>query len=116
MAWHVDIVQNEWTAGRQLVVGRFSPDGHGHLSFHGEAAREARLRELLQVPADLVVPASFEEAQESLAPVIARLQGSFSFASGPHDDAACPFESGGALKAVPIPQQAKDPSVTAEPA
>lgn len=116
MAWHLDVVQNEWTAGKQLVVGRFSPDDEGHLLFDGNVAEEARLRELLQVPAELVFPADLGEALEALAPVVARLQGSFSFASGPHDEAACPFEGAGALKAVPIPQQAKDPSPTAEPA
>lgn len=103
MAFHVDVVKNDWLAGLQYPLATITLDSHGALSVNGR--HPDRWKDLLDELADN------EDPTQALAQLHARLSGSHLFATELHDDAVCPFhgppvylqgeEASGSASAVP---------------
>jgi hypothetical protein len=88
MTVHVDLVQNEWLAGKQTRLARFAVvDGRPVVdNFAGVVQSE--LDYLLTGPDPAEDPAGFLEGLQY------RCCGTYVFATAPHDDDACVFGGG----------------------
>lgn len=92
MSQHVDVVWNEWAAGRQSVVARVTLQG-GKVSVESpdpKTWREVVLRPLRDPKSGAVITADGEPDQ-FVAALAEQLHGSHLFATEPHDEQTCPF-------------------------
>lgn len=81
MAWHVDLIENRWSAGYQERVGR-AYDVDGHLEVDAD---EHYRRIVLEV-------ASRMEAGRAVNTLLAeRFHSDYFFVTPGHDDETCPF-------------------------
>jgi len=89
---HVDVVRNEWSAGRQTVVARVVLHG-GRLSVDSPQPAtwsEVVLRPLRDPETRHAISADVEP-ERFLRALSSQLHGSHLFATEPHEDPGCPF-------------------------
>lgn len=99
---HVDLVHNQWTAGRQVRQASVGFDA-GHLTVVGPLADEWKRR-----LSDVGWGNGFGDHRRHLEALSNYYQGDYLFATEPHCDDRCPFSSGdsvsmGAQPAQPAP-------------
>ena len=83
MAFHVDVVKNDWLAGIQYPLATIAVDDHGAISL--DARNQDPWKDLVEELAGAGDPAT------ALAELHTRFNGSHLFATEPHDDSHCPF-------------------------
>lgn len=86
MALHVDLIENRWSGAYQERVGKvFVSDGHV------EVEPESRYRDLLL---SNYGDERISKPKQFLNELAERYHNDYFFASGPHDEATCPFSHG----------------------
>jgi hypothetical protein len=101
MGVHIDVVENDWSAGRQNVVARLTFQDGTYTLESEDPSKWLRVLGLEENPPPL---RDEQEATEFLARIAHKLQGTYLFATEPHAMDACPYpERYGVIKPARIP-------------
>jgi hypothetical protein len=107
---HVELIQNEWAAGRQLVVARVTLNGTGDV--HVESGDDdlwppVALRPFVdRETGDELAPAS--DPERFLRSLHSSLAGDYLFATEAHEEGECEYHVGQALPLNVAPAEARE--------
>ncbi len=103
---HVDIIQNDWSAGLQRrVASVYIGGGRVQVDTSDQAWRERLLRPIKLAEGDVVDP---DETPELFLKTLGTtLHGSYFFATEPHSHRACPIPDTGIVPMRPVPASGK---------
>ena len=96
MSYHIDFIENDWSAGRQRKVASLEIINEvPTLTAPDDIDKWLRVFEVKKLPNRV----QYGEAEPLLAKVSKRFQGDYIFATDPHDAAECEYPEFGYLQA-----------------
>jgi hypothetical protein len=105
---HVELIQNEWTAGRQRVVGRVLLNGSGEVSLEPVDSgweASALLPFIDPESGDELTPTA-DTAERFVRALHTHLKGDYLFATEAHDAGECEYRIGEELPLNPVATEA----------